>query len=56
MDVSSPIVRAALTVAVILALFWGVWLAGWVAFSLGGETPPTEGRGVPTTVTTTAAG
>ena len=55
MDVS-PIVRAALTNAVILGLFWGVWLAGWVAFSLGGETPPTRGRGMPTTVMTTPAG
>lgn len=44
------IVRAALTLAVILGLFWGIWLAGWVAFNTGGEHPPLEGRGVTTTV------
>jgi hypothetical protein len=46
----TPLVGAALTLAVILGLFWGIWLAGQAAFSLGGEHPPVEGRGVPTAV------
>jgi hypothetical protein len=50
------IVRAAITLAVILALFWGIWLAGSVAFDDEGESPPPEGRGVPTTVRTTGPG
>ncbi|MGH3116823.1 MAG: hypothetical protein ACRDQ2_06855 [Gaiellales bacterium] len=52
MDVRKDIVGAVLTLAVILGLFWGIWLAGWLAFDSGGEIPPAEGRGVPTTVTT----
>ena len=47
----TPFVGAALTLAMILGLFWGIWLAGRVPFSLGGEHPPAEGRGVPTSVT-----
>jgi hypothetical protein len=53
MELRTVFVRAALTVGVILGLFWGIWLAGWMAFSLGGEEPPARGPGVPTTVTTT---
>jgi hypothetical protein len=52
----NAIVRAAFTLAVILGLFWGIWLAGSVAFDSGGERPPTEGRGVTTTVRTTGPG
>jgi hypothetical protein len=47
------IAKAALTLALILGLFWGIWLAGSLVFNAGGERPPDEGRGVPTTVTTT---
>lgn len=49
------IVRAALTLAVIFGLFWGIWVAGWVAFNFGGEDPPAQGTGVPTTVKTTGS-
>jgi hypothetical protein len=52
MDVRRNIVGAAITLAVVLGLFWGIWVAGRVAFDGGGKVPPTEGRGVPTTVTT----
>jgi hypothetical protein len=52
MVVRRNIVGAAITLAIVLGLFWGIWLAGRLAFESGGQTPPTEGRGVPTTVTT----
>jgi hypothetical protein len=51
--VSRNIVGAAVTLAVVLGLFWGIWLAGQLVFASGGEMPPAEGRGVPTTVTAT---
>lgn len=50
MELRTAFAGAALTLTVILGLFWGIWLAGWVAFNTGGEHPPAEGRGVPTTV------
>jgi hypothetical protein len=51
MDMRKNIVGAALTLAIVLGLFWGIWLAGRLAFASGGQVPPPEGRGVPTTVT-----
>jgi hypothetical protein len=50
--VSRNVAGAALTLAVVLGLFWGIWVAGQLAFEAGGEAPPAEGRGVPTTVET----
>jgi hypothetical protein len=50
---SRTIAGAALTLAAILGLFWGIWLAGQLAFESGGKAPPAEGRGIPTTVMTT---
>ena len=52
----SVVTRAALTVAVVLGLFWAIWLAGWLAFNADGEHPPADGRGVPTTVKTSGGG
>jgi hypothetical protein len=52
MDMRGTIAGAALTLAIALGLFWGLWFAGSVAFEGGGEVPPAEGRGVPTTVMT----
>lgn len=56
MELSTVIAKAALTVAVILGVFWGIWLAGWLTFSLGDEHPPADGRGLPTTVEMTTPG
>jgi len=56
MDLRTAIARAALTVALILGIFWAIWLAGRVSFNSDGEHPPDEGRGKPTTVQTTAPG
>jgi hypothetical protein len=53
MDMRRNIIGAAITLAIVLGLFWGIWVAGRVAFESGGQVPPAEGRGVPTTVTTT---
>jgi hypothetical protein len=53
MDVRRTIVGAAITLAIVLGVFWGIWLAGRLAFESGGQVPPAEGRGVPTTVTET---
>jgi hypothetical protein len=50
--VSRNVAGAALTLAVVLGLFWGIWVAGQLAFEAEGEAPPAEGRGVPTTVET----
>jgi hypothetical protein len=47
------IAGAAVVLAAILVLGWGIWLAGRLAFDSGGETPPGSGTGVPTTVMTT---
>jgi hypothetical protein len=47
------IAGAAVALAAILVLGWGIWLAGRLASDRGGETPPATGTGVPTTVMTT---
>jgi hypothetical protein len=52
MELRTLILNAAVTFAVILGLAWGIWLAGWVVFASGGDRPPDEGRGTPTTVRT----
>jgi hypothetical protein len=56
MELRAVIIRAAVTVVLALGLFWGIWYAGSIAFDWGGEVPPVEGRGVPTTVETTGPG
>jgi hypothetical protein len=54
--VSRTIAGAAFTLGVALVLFWGIWVAGRLAFESGGEAPPADGRGTPTTVMTTTTG
>jgi hypothetical protein len=53
MGVRTLVAGAVVTLAAVLLLGWGIWLAGRLAFDGGGETPPPSGTGVPTTVMTT---